>query len=117
MKDAGKDDTIYIQDILHETANIQNFVKGLDKEGFLKNELVRRAVERSIQIIGEAARGVSQKFRGRHPEIEWRNIVAMRNFITHAYGEVDYAMVWEVAQRDVPALESKLKEIAKKGKI
>lgn len=115
MKDEGKDDLIYIQDILHETANIQNFVKGLDKASFLKNELVRRAVERSIQIIGEAARSVSQRFRDKHPEIEWRNIIAMRNFITHAYGEVDYAMVWEVAQRDVPALERKLREIVKKA--
>ena len=70
-----------------------------------------RAVERSLQIIGEAAKNFSESFRKKHPEIEWRKIIAMRNLITHDYGNVDCETVWEVVRRDIPELEKKLREI------
>lgn len=108
-----KDDAVYIKDILHETANIRKFIGEMKKEELAENEMVLRAIERSIQIIGEAAKSISEEFRKRHGEIEWRKIIAMRNFITHDYGEVDYAVVWEVAKRDAPELERKLKELKK----
>ncbi len=107
----GKDNSIYLDDIRREIANIKSFTKGMTKDEFLKSELVRRAVERSIQIIGEAAKGLSEDFRKKHAGIEWRKIIAMRNFITHAYGEVDYEAVWEVVARDLPELERKLDAI------
>ena len=107
----GRDNSIYLEDISREIANIRGFTKGMAKEDFLKSELVRRAVERNIQIIGEAAKGLSEDFRKKNTGIEWRKIIAMRNFITHAYGEVDYEAVWEVVVRDLPELERKLDAI------
>ena len=113
MNDLDKDDRVYLEDILLEIRRIRKFTAGMDKSGFMKDELVCHAVERCIQIIGEAARNVSEKFRHEHPGIEWKKIIAMRNIITHAYGRVDYEVVWEVLQKDITELEKKLQEAAK----
>ena len=110
-----RDDTLYLDDMLHETANISEFTRGMSRDSFLSSELVRRAVERSVQIIGEAAKGLSEDFKRDHSEIEWRKIIAMRNLITHAYGDVDYFAVWEVVVRDIPEFERSLQAIKKNG--
>jgi len=108
-----KDDKLYIADIVHEIASIKKFTKGMSWNGFEKDELVRRAVERSIEIIGEACRCISEKFRLEHAEVPWKKIIGMRNLISHAYGDVDYAQVWAVVEKDIPALEQALKMLEK----
>lgn len=56
-------------------------------------------------IIGEAARGLSAEFRATHAEVEWWQIIAMRNFLIHAYFGVDPDEVWATVERDVPMLK------------
>lgn len=62
------------------------------------------AIVHSIQIIGEAARRVSEEYREMHPEIPWRNIIGMRNQLVHKYDDVDLDVVWRVVQREIPEL-------------
>jgi uncharacterized protein with HEPN domain len=59
--------------------------------------MLRGAVERHLEIIGEAAGRVSQSFRETHREVPWRQIIAQRNILAHEYGDVDDALVWRVA--------------------
>lgn len=106
-----KDDKLYIGDIRHEIAGIKKFTRGMGWKEFEKDELVQRAVERSIEIIGEASRCLSEKFRLAHSELPWKEMIGMRNLISHSYGDVDYAQVWAVVEKDIPALEEKLKAI------
>ena len=111
MKRRFVDDAIFRDDILDEANNIAEFVSGMDRERFLKDTLARRAVERSLTIIGEAAKNMSEKFKKEHPEIEWRKIVGLRNLLSHAYSSINADALWEVAIKDVPALQKKLVEI------
>src|SRR5262245_7213039 len=83
---------------------VQSFVAGRTFEDFQSNLLLRSAVERQIEIIGEAARGISEPFRIAHPEIPRRPIMAQRHRLAHEYFETNQTLIWQVAALHVPAL-------------
>jgi len=64
-----------------------------------------------IQVIGEAAAGLSDGFIAQHPEVPWRQIIATRNRVVHGYFEVDLDILWDVAIIDVPELASQVRRI------
>lgn len=66
--------------------------------------LLRSAVERQIEIIGEAARRISKEFQETHSEISWRPIQAQRHVLAHDYGEIKHDRIWRVAETHVPEL-------------
>jgi uncharacterized protein with HEPN domain len=78
---------------------------------FAGEELAQAAVIRWIEIIGEAARGVTSGLREAHPELPWRRMVAMRNVLTHGYFDIDVDLVWSVAQNDLPKLGAQIRAI------
>ena len=71
----------------------------------------QRAVERAVEIIGEAARQVSDDFRRAHPAISWRPIIAQRHVLAHEYGEIMQERIWRVATTHVPALIAQLEPL------
>jgi len=64
-----------------------------------------------IQIIGEAARKLSDSMRNNHPEIPWPQIITMRNVLVHDYFGLDLQEVWMAAERDIPDLKLKIQAI------
>ncbi|MEW6530189.1 MAG: HepT-like ribonuclease domain-containing protein [Thermodesulfobacteriota bacterium] len=94
----------YLLDMLQHARGVTAAVEGLTLEKYVGNETVRLAVERRIEIIGEAARRVSAAFQEAHPEIPWRKIVAQRHVLAHEYGEIEDEIVWHVATVSIPAL-------------
>lgn len=68
----------------------------------------QRAVERAIEIIGEAARRVSQDFQQAHAGIPWRSMIAQRNVLAHEYGEILQEHIWRVATQYIPVLTDQL---------
>jgi uncharacterized protein with HEPN domain len=73
--------------------------------------MMRAAVERKLEIIGEAARRLSEATREAHPQIPWRAIVGQRNVLAHEYDEVLDEAIWAIATRRVPALIAAVKRI------
>ena len=71
---------------------------------YRRDAMMRRAVERELEIMGEAAAHVSEAFRAARQGIPWRSVVGLRNVLIHAYGEVDDARVWKVVVDHVPAM-------------
>jgi uncharacterized protein with HEPN domain len=80
------------------------FVAGKSLDQYEADVLLRSAVERQIEIIGEAARHVSKEFQNDHPEIAWRPVMAQRHVLAHDYGEVRHDLVWRVATVHIPEL-------------
>ena len=70
--------------------------------------MLRSAVERQIEIIGEAARRVSAAFQAAHTDIPWRPIQAQRHVLAHDYGEIRQERIWRVATMNIPELIQRL---------
>lgn len=68
------------------------------------NREFRRALERCVELIGEAATRLPEEWRAKHQAIPWRQIIAMRNVMIHGYDEVIDQVLWDVATKDVPGL-------------
>lgn len=97
-------DEAYLLDILIAARKALRFVEGMTWEGFQQSELHQNAVMRPLEIIGEAARLVSQQTRQAHPEIPWEQMIGMRNRLIHEYFRVNLKTVWETVQNDLPRL-------------
>jgi uncharacterized protein with HEPN domain len=82
-------DPAYLWDMREAAREALQFVDGLDYAGFLANRQVWLAVERELQIVGEAARRVSAAYKAAHPEVPWHAIVGQRNVLVHEYGDID----------------------------
>ena len=101
-------DMARLWDMLDAAQTAVEFTKAISFEAFLNDRKTRNAVERNLEIIGEAARGVSQERRESTPDIPWRSIIALRNIIAHEYGEVLYENLWTVCVKRLPALIAQL---------
>lgn len=76
------------------------------KEAFLSDRMRQDAIIRKLEIIGEAAKRLSEATRAQRPEIPWKQIAGMRDPLTHAYFGVALSLVWRVVERDLRALET-----------
>lgn len=108
-----KDDTIYLHHILDAIGLIEEYTKGMSENEFLGNSMAHDAVVRQIEIIGEAARNVSDEFQEKHPNLPWMKMIGIRNKIIHEYFNINYAIVWDTIKDDLPALKRTIKKIVK----
>src|SRR5687768_6555056 len=97
-------DAAFLWDMLEAASNVRKFTRGLTFDETIDDLRTRLALERSMEIIGEAARRVSEKFRNDHQEIPWQGIIGMCNVIAHEYGELDHERLFTVARQGVPEL-------------
>ena len=104
-------DEAYVLDMLLAAKKVLEFTEGIDWERFSRDELVQNAVMRQIQIIGEAARGVSAEYQVEHDQVPWREIVGMRNRLVHEYFRILPRRVWDVVENDIPDLIQKLEPL------
>lgn len=87
----------YLRHILDEVRYLTGRTAGLDREAFLRDETLKRAFVRSIEVIGEAAKKVPADLRRKYPHVEWRAMAGMRDKLVHDYFGIDYDIVWDVA--------------------
>jgi uncharacterized protein with HEPN domain len=104
-------DMARLWDMLDAARTAVEFTDRLRFEGFLKDRKTRNAVERNLEIIGEAARSVSQGTREKLPAIPWRSVVGLRNVLAHEYGEIRYEVLWSVVRDKLPPMISQLEAL------
>lgn len=73
--------------------------------------LRRRALERTLEILGEAAKRVSPRFQAAHPELEWRGLTGLRNVLAHEYGRINHRLLFETANDRLPPLVARVEEL------
>lgn len=78
-------------------------------EAFLRNEVLKRAFVRSVEVIGEATKRVPESTRTQFPAVEWKKMAGMRDRLIYDYGGVDYQIVWDVAANKAANLAASLR--------
>lgn len=92
-----------IADILDAARGIAEITE-LGRDAWDKDRIRQLAVERLLEIIGEAANSLSDDFHAKHPGIPWRDIIGLRVVLAHHYHRVDPGQVWVIAATEVPRL-------------
>jgi len=108
-------DSVFIAQMVEAAEAALEFSAGQTAVSFAGDRLVGYAVVRAIQLIGQAARGVSGELQAAHPEIPWRVMIGMRNVVVHDYADVDLALVWKTVREDLPGLIERLNAILEEG--
>lgn len=105
-----KNDTLYVRHILDACEKIEQYVS-VGHERFMAESHWQDAVIRQLEIIGEAAKNLSDTFRDEHPGIPWRRVCGLRDVLIHNYMGVDLDAVWEVTQTSLPGLKVEMQAI------
>jgi uncharacterized protein with HEPN domain len=103
-------DAAHLWDMLQAARSVLRFTKVLSLQEFMADgaETTRLAVERKLEILGEAARRISPAFREQHPEIPWKETVGLRNVISHEYDKVNYKEIYRIVRERVPELVDRI---------
>ena len=107
-----RDAELYLVRMLEACREAKAVLGATAKPAYLADRTLRLALERLIEIIGEAARRVPPDTRAAYPAIPWADIVGMRNKLVHDYLEVDPEQVWQVVTGDLPGLIAELERTA-----
>lgn len=94
----------YIQDILTSISDINKITEDKTYKDFIENISFYRAIERTFEIIGEAANRIPKEIQDNYPDIPWAEMISMRNRIIHAYDRVNPEVLWDTINADLPEL-------------
>jgi uncharacterized protein with HEPN domain len=104
-------DRTNMERIADELRYLKSVTAKTSREEFLRDETLQHALSMSILTIGECANRISGEFKDAHPQIEWVQIVAVRNIAAHGYWQLDMRQIWQAVEEDVPKLDEFVCEI------
>ncbi len=106
-----RSDADLLEDIFISLEKIRLYISGMSYDDFVSDTKTQDAIIRNIEIMGEAIKKLSMKFRQMHNEIPWRLIAGTRDRLSHDYFGVNVDIVWEIATTDVPELKEKIAKL------
>jgi uncharacterized protein with HEPN domain len=101
----------YLRHIADECQFILSIASAIAQENFLADETKKRALVRSLEIIGEASKQIPADFKQKWDMVNWRNMAGMRDKLIHDYMGVNYIIVWDVVLNKIPELAIQISEI------
>lgn len=102
----------YLRHILVECEYLEGLKeRGLTKSELLEDETKKRAIVRSIEIIGEATKSIDKPFREKYPQINWKQMAGMRDRLIHNYMGVNYNIIWDVIETKIPQLKLEIERL------
>ncbi|MFA5020630.1 MAG: DUF86 domain-containing protein [Patescibacteria group bacterium] len=109
----AKETEVYLGHILESIQSIDEYLDHLTFDDFKKRKVIIDAVIRRFEIMGEAVRQMPIDFKKKYPDVPWRDIADMRNYLIHEYFGVDINEVWRTIKDDLPVFKEKISEILK----
>ena len=109
----NKEPIFFLQDIQNSVTKIFKYTTNIDYQEFVSNDMIKDAVERNFEIIGEAVKNLSEDFRNKYPNIPFKQIAGMRDKLIHDYFGVDYEIVWKTIKDKLPEFNSDIEKLIK----
>ncbi|MBK5285081.1 MAG: DUF86 domain-containing protein [Bacteroidia bacterium] len=106
----------FLKHIEHECGFLTRVTAGKTLDEVFNDEILSKAIVRSLEIIGEAVKKLDDDFKKQHPSMEWKKIAGTRDIMIHHYFGIDYDIVWEVITEKIPPLHKYIHEIIKAEK-
>lgn len=97
--------------MLQAARDAAGIVSGVTRESFRRDRMRMLALERSMELIGEAARRVSEVFRKERPQLPWKEMIGLRNILAHDYGRIDHDRLHATAMKEMPPLIAQLENL------
>lgn len=111
----SKEPIEYLKHIYDECSFIITVITPeIRKDDFLSDEILKRAVIRSLEIIGEASKKIPAEFKEKWQTVQWKNMAGMRDRLIHDYMGVNYTIVWDVIKNKIPDLYTQISEVINK---
>lgn len=104
-------DAAYLWDMLQHAKLAVELAHGTTFHAYIQDRFKQLALERALEIVGEAAGRLSREFRCSHPEIPWRKIISHRNVLAHEYDEILQELLWKTATEAAPGLVAALEKL------
>lgn len=105
------DDQARLQHMLDAAREVIEFVSVHDRSELDSDPFLARGLVKTLEIIGEASSKITRNFRDSNPQITWRDLVDMRNHLTHDYYSFNLNTVWQIASADIPQLVAELEKL------
>src|SRR3989344_4611910 len=106
-----KDALVFIKHIRDAIGEVGEFLSGVTEENFLNDAKTQKAVVRDLEIMGESVKNLSMEFRARYPQVDWEGVAGFRDVVVHDYFELDWKIVWEVVEKNLPVLKAQISKI------
>jgi uncharacterized protein with HEPN domain len=102
---------LYLDDILGAVDRIHEYVGNMDYSDFMADKRTQDAVIRNLEIIGEAAKNLSETLQNQAKGVEWRKIMGLRNILVHEYFGVSLPIIWDIVQNKLGPLEEACRKL------
>jgi uncharacterized protein with HEPN domain len=100
----SRDPLLFLEDIATACRKVLRYTEGRARDEVFRDEMRFEAILFNLHVIGEAVKRLPDDLRERHPEIAWREIAGMRDFVAHAYFALDLDILWNALQIEIPSL-------------
>lgn len=102
-----------LEDIKEAAGRIGKYIRGMDYQAFLEDLKTQDAVVRNVEIIGEAVKKLPKAFTAKHAGIPWKEMAGTRDKLIHDYFGVNYDILWDIANNELPAILVKIGKLPK----